>query len=283
MLTLQIASRYLIPDIKKGLFHPAEDAILSALVKDGSDISVYWGVYESGKTVATWNAGLKLQQRDRLCIVLSGLDLTFHAPQRDFNSILRRRIGVPDDHESLSKYITRPTSIIIDDFDILSKKIDETIGPIRELNTSTLLVVSSWERALELRDNYGCKLIEPAGIGRWTVDQLVSLFLTLPQSIQDMCSGKEREELLRLSTLAGAAGFLTFSIHEKQQHAGTHQSMTKRAEILATEWRNGINALTTTTTTTTSSGGGEVVVIVGASSCGAVGRFPDKNGIFHWD
>ena len=84
--------------------------------------------------------------------------------------------------------------------------------------------------------------------------------------------GQEREELLRLSTLAGAAGFLTFSIHEKQQqHAGTHhKSMTKRAEILAAEWRNGINALTTTTTTT-----GETV--------GACGRFPDKNGIFHWD
>ena len=188
MLTLQVASRHLIPAAKEGLFHPAEDAILSALLlaKDGGDISVYWGVYESGKTVASWNAGLKLQQRDRLCIVLSGFDLTFHAPQRDFNSILRRRIGVPDDHESLSKHITRPTSIIIDDFDILSTKIDETIGPIRELNTSTLLVVSSWERALELRDNHGCKLIEPAGIGRWTADQLESLFLTLPQSIQDM-------------------------------------------------------------------------------------------------
>ena len=66
MLTLQIASRYLIPDIKKGLFHPAEDAILSALVKDGSDISVYWGVYESGKTVATWNAGQAVHRAKRL-------------------------------------------------------------------------------------------------------------------------------------------------------------------------------------------------------------------------
>ena len=103
-----------------------------------------------------------------------------------------------DDHEreSVKAHITRPptSTIIIDDFDILSTKIDETIGPIRrELNTSTLLVVvvsSSWERALELRAyNHGlCKLIEPAGIGRWTADQLESLFLThnAAVSIQDM-------------------------------------------------------------------------------------------------
>ena len=263
MLTFQVASRHLIPAAKQGLFHPAEDAILSALAKDGNDISVYWGAYESGKTVATWNAGLKLQQMDRLCVMLHGYDLTY---PKGFASTLRMRIGVPkDERASLSTYITRPTSVVIDHFDMLGKNFDEIIGPIRELNTSTVLVVSSWERALELRDTHGCKLIGPAGIGRWTADQLESLFLTLPQAIQDSCVGQEREELLRLSTLAGASGFLTFSIHEMKQHESAHQFMAKRAEILDAEWRNGINALT-----------GQV------GAC-AVGRFPDKNGIFHWD
>jgi hypothetical protein len=149
---------------------------------------------------------------------------------------------------------------------MVGKNIDEVIGPIRELNTSTVLVVSSWERALELRNTHGCKLIGPAGIGRWTVDQLETLFLSLPQALQDRWVGQDKEELLRLSALAGTSGFLTFSILEKQHYQDPHRNMTKRAEILAAEWRNGINALT-----------GQV-----GATC-AVGRFPDKNGVFHWD
>ena len=261
MLTHQVATRHLIPAAKQGLYHPAEDAIFSALAKDGNDISVYWGVYESGKTTAVRNAGLKLQQMDRMCVVLEGYDLTF---PKDFARTLRMRIGVPNDRASLSTHISRPASVVVDHFDFLAKEVDEPLKALRELNTSTLLVVESWERALELRDNHGCKLIEP--VGRWTGDQLNALFLTLPQSIQDKWVGQEKEELMRLSVMSGAAGFLTFAIHERLSDglnfiASRHSI--RRAEILDTEWRNGISAL---------SGG----------AC-AVGRFPDKDGVFHWD
>lgn len=262
VLTQQVATRHLIPAAKEGLYHPAEDAIFSALAKGGNDVSVYWGVYESGKTTAVQNAGLKLQQMDRLCVLLHGYDLTH---PKDFASTLRMRIGIPkDERAGLSTYITRPTSVVIDHFDLLGKTADEAIAPIRELNTPTVLVVSSWERARELRDKYGCKLVEPVGAGRWTRDQLETLFQTLPPSVKDKWEGQDKEELMQLSVMAGAAGYLTYVAREDK-----HKSNTRRAVILADEWRNGVRALDA----------GEEWK---GDIC-AVGRFPDKDGVFHWD
>jgi hypothetical protein len=265
VLTQQVTTHHLIPAAKEGLYHPAEDAIFSALAKGGNDVSVYWGVYESGKATAVRNAGLKLQQMDRLCVLLHGYDLTFPT---DFASTLRMRIGIPkDERASLSTYITRPTSVVIDHFDLLGMLVDKAITPIRELNTPTVLVVSSWERARELRDKYGCKLVEPVGVGRWTRDQLETLFQTLPPSVKDMWEGLDKEELMQLSVTAGAAGYLTF-VADKEKH----RSNTRRAEILAAEWRNGVRAL----------GGGGEEGVDGGGGC-AVGRFPDRDGVFHWD
>ena len=102
VLTHRVATRHLIPSTKQGLYHPAEDAIFSALSKDSNDISVYWGVYESGKTTAVRNAGLKLQQMDRMCVVLEGYDLTF---PKDFARTLRMRIGVPNDRTGRRKSV----------------------------------------------------------------------------------------------------------------------------------------------------------------------------------
>jgi len=265
VLTQQAITQHLIPTAKQGLYHPAEDAIFSALARSSSDVFVYWGVYESGKSTAVRNAGLKLQQRDRLCVLLHGYDLTF---PKDFASTLRMRIGIPKDgRASLSTYITHPTSVVIDHFDMLGKMADETIGPIRGLSTNTLLVVSSWERALELRDKYGCKLIEPAGIGKWTRDQLETLFQTLPPSVRDKWEGQDKEELMQLSVMAGAAGYLTYVASEDGEDK--HKSKTRRAVILADEWRDGVRALDA----------GEEWK---GKNC-AVGRFPDKDGVFHWD
>ena len=265
VLAYQVATRHLIPSAKQGLYHPAEDAIFSALAKDGNDISVYWGAYESGKTTAVRNAGLRLQQMDRLCVLLQGYDLTHPF---DFARTLRMRIGVPNDRASLSAHVNRPASVVVDHFDLLVTQTDEQIRALRELNTTTLLVVSSWERAIELRDTYGCKLIEPAG--QWTEAHLKALFLTLPQSIQDRWVGRDREELMRLSVMSGAAGYLTYEASVVHGVFSGFQSdmgrrMTRRAEIIGAEWRNGIRAIN-----------GEVGVC-------SVGRFPDKDGVFHWD
>lgn len=41
VLTQQVATRHLIPAAKEGLYHPAEDAILSALAKGGNDVSAH--------------------------------------------------------------------------------------------------------------------------------------------------------------------------------------------------------------------------------------------------
>jgi hypothetical protein len=264
VLAHQVATRHLIPAAKQGLYHPAEDAIFSALAKDGNDISVYWGAYESGKTTAVRNAGLRLQQMDRLCVLLEGYDLTF---PKDFARTLRMRIGVPNDRASLSAHVNRPASVVVDHFDLLVTQADEPLRALRELNTTTLLVVSSWERAIELRDTHGCKLIEP--VGQWTEAQLEALFLTLPQSIQDRWAGQEKEELMRLSVLSGAAGYLTFeaSAHDAFRifQSNMCRRSARRAEIIAAEWCNGLRAVN-----------GEV----GACS---VGRFPDRDGVFHWD
>ena len=274
MLTQQVATRHLIPAANETLHHPAEDAIFNALANNRNDVLVYWGAHESGKTAAVRNACLRLQGMDRLCVLLHGYDLTF---PKGFARTLRMRIGVPDDGASLSTHLSRPALVVVDDFDFLAKEADEPLRALRELNTSTLLVVSSWERALELRDTHGCKLVEPAGVGRWTEAQLEALFQTLPQSVRDKWAGQEEKaELMRLSVVSGSAGYLVYEASSHDPFRGfqsdTGRRMARRAELLAAEWRNGVRAM----------GGGEEEGGDGGDGC-AVGRFPDRDGVFHWD
>ena len=100
------------------------------------------------------------------------------------------------------------------------------------------------------------------------------LFQALPQSVRDKWAGQEEKaELMRLSVVSGSAGYLVYEASSHDPFRGfqsdTGRRMARRAELLAAEWRNGVRAM----------GGGEEE---GGDGC-AVGRFPDRDGVFHWD
>jgi len=245
----QINSRHLLHGPASRYSHPVENLMFDALSSPG--IHVHWGVFMSGKSQAAMDAGLRLQT-NRLVILLHGFD--FHSYKSDMRVWLQHRIGVPEEEKNLTRFFDRPVSVIIDHFDYIARSdprtFDELLQALRKMGVGVLLIVSSWERAIELRDA-GCKLLGHAGCGRWTAEQLVELRDTL---------GKESdEETMRVSVLSGTPMYMMGSSE------GKFGVSAKRAVIQDAEWRKGIQALEH-----------------GAVE-GVVGTFPDKNMRYHWD
>jgi hypothetical protein len=247
--------------------HPVENTLFNTLSSSSSGVFVHWGVYESGKTTAVRDAAWRLQDRGgRLVICVSGYDFSgWRGLTR--GEWFRKAIGIPDDsHEPLSDFFTKQaTTIIIDNADSLMNddaRASDTVDFVKALATESamtgrfnvLLVLTSWERAKELLDT-GCKLVPDDLPARWTGDQLDALFTTLPA---DMISsvGDRKDELLRLSTLSGTPGFMTFeawNANFESRHAVVHDL----------EWRKGTK------------------VLYDKDLQPYEGRFPDKYGIFH--
>ena len=263
LVSRQISAKHSLPGQVFGYRHPVEGAIVEAL-NSSHVVSVYWGVWESGKSRAARNVALRFQEVGRLAILLDGYNHCYGDDCSTMRVWLRRSIGVPDTESDVAKYFAQPTSIIIDNFDRIGKsqKYSDVMEALEELDTGVLLIVSSWERAMELRTQ-GCRMIgSSADVGRWKEDELRILFASLPPEIQEKwtCGGVDegkKNELLRLSALSGSPGFLTFSAYENR--------CGNQAAILDAEWRKGINALE------------------GTGDDSDVGRFPDKDGVFHWD
>ena len=228
----RIRTQHALTDQKTGYCnHPVENTLYESL-KAGSGVFVHWGVYESGKTTTARNAGMRLQAEGKLVILLHGYD--YIDKTKTMRSWLRQRIGVPE-CEKISAYLNRPTVIIVSNYDILMLKYNTySIEAFSDLGCTVLLVVSSWERAQELRNN-GCQLVGSAGCGRWTEAQLRAVFPTLSKSMQEKWTGEGRDLLLQLSILSGAVGYLTYSAHSNP--------CARRAELLDAEWHNGIQAL----------------------------------------
>ncbi len=110
---------------------------------------------------------------------------------------------------------------------------------------------------------------EEPGFGRWTEEEREDLFTTYAKEIQE--KAKLRAENangtpMQLAKLSGSPGILFEECFGdlKDRDLMKGQSLT-RAKLLDAEWRNGIRALN------------------GEDMQGVVGRFPDKNGKFHWD
>jgi len=246
--------------------HPLTGKLFDTLNKSPSGIYVHWGVYESGKSTAAKNAGLMLQNDSgRLVTLLNGYDFSWKPSMRSW---LRTGIGIPDYAKPLSTFFNKPTTIIIDHFDLMmrDKRCNDTLDVLRELADESvatqkfniLLIVTSWERAIELRD-IGCTVIESPS--RWTKDQLSSLFSTFPATVKEKYSSEEKEELMNLATLAGTPGYLTFEAHSGYKKG---KPCPRYASIFDLEWRKGTAALT-----------------MNGKPPESPGRFPDKDGIYH--
>lgn len=268
----QIAARHrLEPSNVLPFHHPLAETLFSTLKKESSGVFVHWGVYESGKSTAARQAAWRLQEKaGRQVIFLQSYNLIW---QKIRVSEFRRLVGVPEDMQDrpLSDFFMRPdTTIVIDHFQELmynDKRVAETLQFVRELiddsketkKFNVLLLVDSWERAQELVDA-GCKLVPSDSPARWTRDQLETLYASLSDKGRIITSEKE-DELLRLSTLSGTPGFLTFSAHSERINP-------KLAAMHDLEWRRGMKALY-----------GQTQLDLAPHV--EEGRFPDRNGVYH--
>jgi hypothetical protein len=264
----QITARHTLKGVREGIQHRLEDTIFDTLntVKPNSNrVYVHWGACESGKTRAARNAAIRLQNAGKLAMVLHGYDYhhCMYCPKRrTMDAWLRMGIGVPKDcaNDKISVYL--PTNqqavLIIDHFDALENIFIDTVV-FQELEIPVLLLVSSWERALELKMQ-GCQVLGQAGFGRWTEDELTALFRTFPKETQDKVTDEEGNWMYsQYAALAGSPGIIV-----EEAFCGGHPNVI-RAGFIDEEWRNGILALN------------------GADMQGITGRFPDRHGFFLWE
>lgn len=259
----QIQSRHTHAGERTGLQSRLEDTIVDVLgSQETSCIYVHWGVYESGKSRAASNAAIRLQDRHgKLVMLRHGWDFTHKNNLRDW---LRLSIGIPDDrqHDKLSTFFpNRKAVLILDHPDFLLKLHGEgkLVDNLRELDIPVLILMNSWERAVELK-NCGCRLLGEPGFDRWTEHELSELFKTFSPLIQDKDQATKLN-LMKCAALSRSPGVL---FHECHRGEKCNPDM-RRANIMHTEWQNGMRALQ------------------GQSMGDITGRFPDKNGTFHWD
>lgn len=271
-----------------GFSHPMEDSMYAALSqkvksdKDqdqdqdtcGVEIFVHWGVYESGKTWAARNVGFKLQEEEETRVMfLRGYDHNFQL--KSVREWLRLSIGGDEEESTSLKTGDSPTVVIIDHFDPVLDHygLADTVHALRrELRdrdkdkqrvVKVLLLVTSWELALELRDDGKCKLVsQDAACGRWNYDHLVGAWKTLPLYTRLQWTDEEHTNLLSFVVETGAVGDLVFHVEEKSRFSD--KNLAKRGAVLNNEWSMGIRALD------------------GHAEPGDVGVFPDRHGRYRY-
>jgi hypothetical protein len=257
---LLIAERHQHVGLRKGLQSRLEDTIVDTLSKPDANIYVHWGAYESGKSRAASNAAPRLSKAGALVILCHGFDFSY---QHDFKTWLRIVMGVPEDRskDRLSTFFPADRNIVlvIDHSECLIKRYDEKelVDTLDTLGIPVLLLVTSWERAVDLKKQ-GCLLLGEPGFGRWTQQELDALYDTFSERTKRKVEAC-KPELRECARLAGSPGILVFESHDENK-----PSM-RRAKLIAAEWENCIRALN------------------GEDMTGVTGRFPDKTGSFHWD
>jgi hypothetical protein len=247
---------------RNGLQSRLEDAIVSTLMQPTPKIYVHWGVYESGKSRAGVNAAVRLQgEHGKLVMLRHGWDFTHKKTFRDW---LLSSIGIPDDRadDKLSMFLPKNRTVLILDhplFLIKQHGAKGVVDGLRELEIPALILVQSWERAVELK-KAGCELLGEPGLGSWTASELAELFETFSHTIQDI-SPDLKDELHQCAVLSGSPGILFNECHREENR----KPNMLRAKLMCNEWGNGIRALN------------------GEDMGTTTGRFPDKDGTFHWD
>lgn len=260
IITHQIEALHQHIGPRRGLQHRLEDAIVDTLSKPTPNLYVHWGAYESGKSRAASNAAIRLQAEGKLVILRKGYDFMY---PKEVNSWLRVAIGIPEDHakDGLSTFLPagKQAVLILDHPEFIIEQYGEKdlLDALDKLQIPVLLLTGSWEQALDL-EKQGCLLLGEPGIGRWTQQELDELYETFPERLKRKVEAC-KPELRECALLSGSPGILHFESHDEVK-----PSM-HRARLINAEWENGIRALK------------------GEDMQGVTGRFPDKNGKFHWE
>lgn len=260
-----IAARHTKTGVPRGITHILEDTMVNTLNKSFPRIYVHWGAYESGKSRAASNAQLRLQEMGKLVMLVHGWDFTYLKCAQEW---LRVSVRVPEDRaqDRISMFLPgdKQAVLIIDHADLLVKRYGENdiLEAVSELDIPVLMLFTSWERAVDMLKHYGCKLLgDEPGLGRWNSEDLAKLYDLFPKDIKNKADTR-KDELHRCALLSGSPGILQF---ETYTSGDSREPSLHRAQLIDTEWKNGIRALN------------------GENIQGITGRFPDKDHVFHWD
>jgi hypothetical protein len=267
-MTLMNANKLTPVSTPHYLRHRLENAMVSTL-NSSDGLFIHWGLYGSGKSVAVRHAAQRLQDdHGRTVIFRWGYDLR---GLFDPNCDLYTRLGLPS--SELALFDSKPTTLIIDHFDtfvwypakkneLLMRSLLGMVAQARHTpNFNMLLVFNSWESVREFKDRCGPsypRLVADPGLGRWTKDELTALRDITP--IRSSTTDDKYDEILNLSIIGGSPSML----HDALNKFETLKATRARSFIYEYEWTQGILALTGCTPT-------------------GPGRFPDKDGNFHWD
>jgi hypothetical protein len=257
-----IVARHSQKGVPQGITHILEDTMVNTLNKSPPKIYVHWGAYESGKSRAASNARYRLQDMGKLVMLIHGWEFTYMPNAREW---LRVWMGVPEDraHDKLSMFLPANQSVlIIDHADLLIKRYNEKnlAEAVRELNIPALILFTAWERAVDMLKQEQCQLLREPGLGRWHWKDLAKLYDSFPEDIRKHAD-TWKDDLRRCALLSGSPGILQFETYTSSDSRGPSMH---RAELINTEWENGIRALH------------------GEDMQGVTGRFPDKDHNFHW-
>jgi hypothetical protein len=244
---------------------------LSTSTTTPSSIFACWGVYEFGKSTAAKQLAWRLQQdAARTVVYLHAYDFAHKNTMRER---LQFHLGLTHETsraELFSTFFSKPTTIIMDHFDIMmhDRRVTDTMQFLSALNIeaqstqrfNVLLLLNSWERASELQAQGYSSRYTVLESGKWSEEQLDKIFNTLPSALQTNVDN--RENVIRFAAISGTPGDFVAAVH------GEKVSL-RRAAMLDTEWRKGTKALCSTT----------------KSDCLETekGMFPDKTGIYHWE
>lgn len=243
--------------------HRLENSMVSTL-SSCSGLFIHWGVYESGKTIATRHAAQRLQDNcGRTVIWRNGYELW---GLLNAGCDLFAHLDLPCN--PLSQVLCQPTTLIIDDFDTFvwpALKKDETLmtsflalsaEACSAQDFNILLVFKSWVSAKEFKRLANAKLVAHPDWGRWMVDELNALKEITPTTR----APGDADQILSYAIAGSSPGLLKFNLTD----AEPLKVAQVRSQIYQREWTNGILALT----------GGDPL---------GPGRFPDGDGRFHWD
>jgi hypothetical protein len=261
IITQGIVNRHTLVGTRNGLQTRLEDAIVDTLSKNTPNIYVHWGVHLSGKHRAAKNAAIRLQGNGNLCMHVQGWDFTHKPNVKDW---LRGSIGIPHDRagDALSTFLPadKKPSLILGNLEFFLKKFGATalVEGLHELDIPVLILTRSWEYAVDLNKE-GCGLLREPGFGRWTEEELNDLYQTFPEEIKQKV-GTNKLSLMEAAVHSASPGILE---HECKMMACKPDML--RARLMRKEWQNGMRALQ------------------GQDMGDITGRFPDKDGTFHWD
>ena len=262
-LSSQLRARHAPAPVLVRYHHPLEGLFVHALrASPGNKVWVHWGAFESGKSTAAQNAAASLTASRRSVLLLHGYHTPWGMPLREW--LVEHQLGLSDGHTA-SHFMD---AVVVDHCDYLfhgkghGTEEAELVAAARALGVNVLLIVSSWERALALRQ-HGAELVGEPGCGRWTPEQLERAVVATIESevveteFRDDVHQKERLRICKLAqTPSGLLDRLAVRTRFYEE---------QRARLIVQEWENGIRALTT------------------GDASFAEGRFPDKDGHFHWD